>query len=347
MFEMTAQEIAEMADGELYGPGDVIIRGVRPLEEAGETDLAFVAKESLSEKAARCRAAALITPRVIEGYSGTQILCGDPELAVSQVLGRIHEELFSRRPGISESACIDAGATLGQRVSVGSHAVIEGGAVIGDDVTIYPLVYIGRRSRIGPRTTLHPHVTICDEVEIGSDCSVDANCVIGGGGFRYVQRDGRSIELRHVGGVRVGDGVDVRVLSSIDRGMLQNTVVGDGVKIAQHCEIAHNCRIGDHCVLSGYVRLAGSVTLGKGVMLAADVAIVDHVHVGDGAVLAAGSAVIADVKPGERLLGAPARPMMEQIRIVALEGRLPEMYRRLRELEEEVESLKKHLGETA
>jgi UDP-3-O-[3-hydroxymyristoyl] glucosamine N-acyltransferase len=229
---------------------------------------------------------------------------------------------------------------------VGSHAVIEEGAVLGDDVTIYPMAYVGRGVRIGPRTVVHPHVTICEGVEIGSDCLLHPNCLIGDEGFGLIQREGRSVRRRQVGGVRIGDRVEVGGFCSIDRGMMEDTVIGSGVKMDKHCHIAHNCRIGDDCVLVAYARLAGSVTVGRGCILAADVGISDHVTVGDGVMIGAGSALMSDVKSGERVLGAPARPIGEAMRIMALEGKLPEMHRTLVQLKKEVESLKTRLEKT-
>jgi len=346
MFRMTAQEIAGLAGGELAGPGDVVVTGVRPLGSAGPTDLAFVAKEALLDQAGASRAGVLLAARKVEGYGGTQVICHDPELAMATVLERMHREMFPRPTGISNLACIEPGAVLGERVSVGAYAVIEKEAVIGDDVTIYPLVYVGRGAQIGPRTTLHPHVTVCSRAQIGADCTVHPNCVIGDEGFGYIQREGRSIKFWHVGAVRIGNSVEIRGLTSIDRGMIEDTVIGEGVKIDKHCHISHNCRIGDQCVLAGYARMAGSVTLGRGVMMGADSSVSDHLTVGDGAILGARAGVITKVKPGEHMLGTPARPRNETMRIVATWPRLPDMLRQLGELKKEVEALKKRLEET-
>jgi len=345
MFKMMAREIAELVGGELAGPGEVTISGVGPLDSARPMDLAFVAREALFGKVAACRAGALLTMRKVEGYGGTQIICEDPELAMATVLEKMHGELFPKPTGISGLACIDPDAVLGQRVSVGAYSVIEKGAVVGDDVTIYPLVYVGRGAQIGPRTTLHPHVTVCERAQIGADCTVHPNCVIGDEGFGYVQRGGRSVKLWHVGGVRIADNVEIRGLTSVDRGMIDDTVVGEGVKIDKHCHISHNCRIGDRCVLAGYARMAGSVTLGRGVMMGADSSISDHLTVGDGAILGARAGVITKVKPGEHMLGTPARPRNETMRIVATWPKLPDMLRQLAALQKEVEDLKKRLGE--
>ena len=343
MFRMTAQQIAEIAGGRLQGAGDATVAGVRPLEDAGPSDLAFLAKKELVEKAGTSRAAVLLTAWQVAGFAGAQVICKDPELALTHVLAALRAAQFPCPTGISTSAVISPRARLGQNVSVGAWSVIEDGAELGDGVVVYPLAYVGRNVHIGTRTVIHPHVTIGDGTRIGADCIVHPGAVIGDDGFGFIQREGRSIKREQVGGVCIGDNVEIGGLTSIDRGMIQDTVVENGVKIDKHCHVAHNCRIGEHSILAGYARMGGSVTIGRGAVMAAGSGIVDHKTIGDGAVLAAGTGSISDVKPGETVMGYPARPLREQLRINALEGKLPDMHRRLMELEKEVEALKKRL----
>jgi len=345
MIAMTSEQIAALVQGELRGPANVVITGVRALDGAGEADLSFVAQEDLVPTARESKAGALITHWPIDGYAGAQIVCSDPELAVCRLLETVQNQEPHRPSGISESACISASATLGERVAVGACSVIEDDVVLGDDVAVGAMVCIGRGVRIGARSVIRSHVTIGHYVQIGSDCVFHPNCVVGDDGFGYIQRDGRSIKMPHVGSVRIGNNVEIRGLSSVDRGMVEDTVIGDGVKIDKHCQVAHNCHVGDHCVLAGGTLLGGSVTLGRGVLLGGRVGITDHVTVGDGARLAAGSAVIGNVKAGETVSGHPARPIGQSRRIWALEGRLPEMSRRLKALEEEMRSLRERLPE--
>jgi len=343
---MTSEQIAGLVEGELRGTADVLITGVRSLEQAGEADLSFVAKEKSLAVAARSHAGALITGWPVEGYAGAQIICADPELAVCRVLEAIHTEQFARPTGLSRSAEISRSATLGERVAVGSQAIVEDGACLGDEVVIYPLAHVGRGVRIGARTVIHPNVTIGEGTVIGSDCVVHPNCVIGDDGFRFIQRDGRSIKMVHIGSVRIGDGVEIGGLSSIDRGMVEDTVIGDRVKIDKHCHIAHNCHVGDDCVLAGGALLGGSVTLGRGVILGGRVGIADHLELGDGARVAAGSGVLSNVKAGEIVSGYPARPLGKTRRIWALESRLAEMHETLAALKEQVRSLKDRLAQS-
>jgi len=339
MLKMTAQEIAELVGGKLVGAADLALTGMLPLEDAGESDLAFVAKKDMCKAAAESRAGAIVTAWQIDGYGGVQILCDDPELAASKVLRKHHEAMFPQPVGLSKRAFISPKAKLGERVAVGHFAVIEDDAEIGDDVVIYPLAYVGRGVKIGPRTVIHPNAMLYDRVEVGAGCCVHANVVIGDEGFRFIQRDGLSIMLPHIAGVKLGDNVDIRAVSTIARGMLLDTVVGNDVKIGKHCHVAHNCRIGDRTVLAGSDTFGGSVTIGEGVMIGGAAAVSDHINIGDGAVIGAGSGLMSNVGPGETYWGMPARPLKLQMRIEALLNKLPEMRRKLLELEKTVADL--------
>jgi UDP-3-O-[3-hydroxymyristoyl] glucosamine N-acyltransferase len=345
MFVLTTGEIANLTDGKLRGAEDVRISGIRPLESAGRNDLAFLADKSLYQQASQCQAGALLTKTWLEGFEGVQILCDDPELALSRVLDVIHKRMFSHPEGVSQSAAISPEATLGSDVAVGQFSVIEPGARLGDNVIVYPLVYIGRNVTIGNNTVIYPHATIFAGVEIGESCIIHPNTVLGDDGFGFIQRKGRHVKYEHVGKTKISDDVEIGALSSIDRGMIADTCVEEGTKIDEHCMIAHNCSIGKHCILAGYARMAGSVRVKDNAILAADVRIADHKTIGEKAVLGAGTGVAKDIEDGARVWGTPARPFRQQMKIKALQGRLPEMHQRLKKLEDTVESLKKLLEE--
>jgi UDP-3-O-[3-hydroxymyristoyl] glucosamine N-acyltransferase len=343
MLSLTTQQIAELAGGELRGDGNVRITGVGSLETAGPSDLAFVAKKKLLPAAAACKAGAILTAEPVDGYQGAQIICEDVELTVARLLGRLRHARFARPQGVSEAARIARTASIGRGVAVGPYAVIDEETVVEDNVVVHALSYVGRGCRIGEGTVIYPHATVCDGVTIGRNCILHPGCVVGGEGFGFIQRDGRSIRLPHVAGVRIGDDVEVGPNACVDRGMLEDTVIGNGVKMDNFCNVAHNCRIGDHTIMAGFTRIAGSTVIGKGVVMGADSRVVDHKKIGDGATLGAGTSVMADVEAGAIMLGTPARPARETLRIMAMEGKLPEMHRRLMALEKQVEELKASL----
>jgi len=326
-----------MIGGRLVGPEDVSVQNAHTLEGAGEGDLAFLRGAEGREKAAGCRAAVIITPVELEGFSGTQVVCEDAELAMATVL----EELAD----VSARASVSAGATLGKDVVVGAGASIGEGTVIGDGAVIYPNVFIGRDCRIGARTVIFANCSIHDRVRIGEDCVLQYNAVIGAEGFGFLQRGGKQIKLAQVGTVIIGNRVEIGALTTVDRAMLDATVIEDGTKIDNHCHVAHNCHIGPDCIMAGAAKMAGSVTVGRGVILAEDSGISDHVNIGDGAIVGARSGVHADIKPGDIVLGEPSRPISVQRRIFALMGRLPQMSDRLRALEKKLkEQAEPHQG---
>jgi len=343
MPKLTAAQIAQMVGGELRGPGETVIAGVASVDKANRGDLSFIRDAKLTKLAAASRAGAIISPCCIEGYEGSLIICDDAELAFCRVLERFAEERFPRPEGVSPHAFVSSRATLGAGASVGHFAVIEDDVTLGSGAVVYPLVYVGRGARIGDRTVLYPHVSVREGVEVGADCIIHCNTAIGDDGFGYIQREGRHVKLPQVGGVRIGNGVEISGFVTVQRAMLDETVVEDGVKIDSHSHLAHSTCVGEHSLLVAYAKLAGSVKLGKGVLVMGDVSITDHVTVGDGAVLAAGSGVHRDVKPGQVVWGYPAREHGLQRRIWAVQGKLPEMHRRLKELEEQVASLREQL----
>ncbi len=345
MPEFTAKELAELVGARLVGPPDVVITDVREPRQAGPRDLAFVRDREHLETAAGCRAGILLAPAEPEGFQGAVLLCEDPESAAARVLEEFAAARFPPPTGVSPRAAVSPDAELAGTVAVGPGAFVGEGAVLEDGVVIHPGACVGRRCRIGPRTVVCANASIHDGVTIGADCIIHYNAVVGAEGFGFLQRDGANVKVPQVGSVRLGDGVELGALSTIDRGTVEDTVVESGTKIDNHCHIAHNCHVGPDCIMAGGSKLAGSVRLGRGVIVAVDVGISDHVTVGDGAVLGAGTGVHSDVEAGAVLLGRPARPIGEQRRIYALTGRLPRLFDKLRKLEKRIKRLEQRRGE--
>ena len=343
MPRLTAKEVCGMVDGELHGDPEKAITGVASPETASGGDMAFIADEDRAEEAGRSGASVLLAPCAVDDFGGALIVCEDPEMAAREVLQRFAAERFEPPEDVSPDARIADNAEVAEGAAVGSGAVIGPHAKIGEGAVIYPLAYVGPRSRIGPRTVVYPHVTIREDVEIGRDCIIHSNTSIGADGFGFIQREGEHVKMPHVGSVRIGDEVEVGSLVTVHRAMLDETVIEDGVKIDSHSHVAHNCRVGARSLMVGYSKLAGSVELGEGVIMAEDSGVNDHVKVGDGAIVAGGSGVKSDVEPGEAVWGYPARPMGQQRRIWAIQGRLPDMHRKLNRLEKEVKELRSQL----
>lgn len=339
-FDYSVAEIAGWLGGKVEGDGEKRILGIRSLVQAGPEEISFVRDPKYLKEAAQSQAGALIVPEAQPDISAVQIVVTDAFAAMAVLLTK-YEELGTPRPkGVSSRAEIAEGVELGEGVAVGAFTVIEEGAKIGVAAIIYGRVYIGHDTEIGAGTIVYPQVSIRERVTIGERCVIHSGTVIGDDGFGYLQRDGRHLKIPQIGTVVLGNDVEVGSICTIDRAALDETRIGDGVKIDNHSHIAHNVDIGEHSLLVAYAKIAGSVKIGKGVTVAEDCGINDHAVIGDGAIIGGGSNVYQKkVGPGEVLWGSPAKPIQLEKKIQALIKRLPEYREKIRDLEKRVKEL--------
>jgi UDP-3-O-[3-hydroxymyristoyl] glucosamine N-acyltransferase len=235
-------------------------------------------------------------------------------------------------PGVASTARIAKGATIGQRASIGEYAIIGENAKLGDAVVIGSHCVVGDGVSIGEGTRLWPGVTIYPRATLGARTLVHSGARIGCDGFGYVFRDGAHHKIPHVGRCIIGDDVEIGANSTIDRGSIDDTVIGNGTKIDNLVHIAHNVRIGEKCLLMAQVGVAGSVIVGDGAILAGQAGISGHLSIGAGARVAAQAGVFGDIPAGESWSGYPARPHREALRASAATFKLAGMMRRLEKL---------------
>ncbi len=345
MVRFRLAEIARLIRGELIGDGDITITGVAPLEEAGEGDLTFVEDLNLLPLGEKTKAAAVIAPReAAHTIRKPLIVTEDPKLAFSKVL-----ELFAPGPsipvGVHPTAIVAKGAHLGQRVAIGPYVVIEEGVRIGDDVVIYPFVFIGREADIGEKTIIYPHVFIGERVTVGRRCIIHAGAAVGADGFGYLHTPEGHYKIPQIGTVIIEDDVEIGANSTIDRATVSATRIGAGTKIDDQVHIAHNCVIGRNCVLCGQVGIAGSTTLGDNVVLGGQAGVSDHCRIGSNITIAAQAGVFGDLTEPGVYSGYPARPHTQQLRVMALVQKLPDLVGQLKELRKQVEELSKLIEE--
>jgi len=328
----TVAEVALIAGGELHGDASVVITGVASLESARAGDLTFATREHLV-RAASTAASAIVLPQVVPALRIPQIVTAHPYLAFSRFLREVERERADLPQGIHPTAVVDPTAALGPEVALGPCAVVGARACIGARSRIGAHVVIGADCTLGEDVLIYPNVTIRERVRIGNRVIIHSGTTIGGDGFGYIQYEGRHVKVPQVGTVEIGDDVEIGCNCTIDRATMEKTVIGRGVKMDNHCHIAHNCIIGEDCLLVAYARIGGGTILGKGVLLAEDVGVTDHVKLGDGCIIGGTGKVSKDVPAGAIWWGNPAQDIKREKRERAALRRLPELFERVKELE--------------
>ncbi|MEK7668373.1 MAG: UDP-3-O-(3-hydroxymyristoyl)glucosamine N-acyltransferase [Gemmatimonadota bacterium] len=321
---LTAAEAAVLVGGVLIGDGAVPLCGVAPLDRAGPEDLSFLAHGRYLPAFQASKAGAVLVKAEDQGAQpgpATRIVVGDPHAAMLRVVSRLYP-VPPRVTGIHPSAVVEPGVTLGADVALGPHAVVGAGATLGDRVTVLAGSVVGAGVSVGDDTTLHPGVVLYPGAQVGARVVLHAGVRVGVDGFGYVQGPAGHQKIPHVGRCIIGDDVEVGANTTIDRGSVDDTVVGPGTKIDNLVHIAHNCRIGARCLVMGQVGIAGSTRVEDDVILAGQVGLAGHLTVGRGARIAAQSGVMADVPAGATYFGSPARAHREAMRAVAVLYRL-------------------------
>jgi UDP-3-O-[3-hydroxymyristoyl] glucosamine N-acyltransferase len=275
--------------------------------------------------------------RDVPAGRGTRIIVKEPLEKLLALLPRLYPEA-PLSPGVAPTARIGKAATLGERVSIGEYAVIGAGATIGADVAIGAHSVVGERATVGDGSRLWPGTTIYPGATLGRRVMIHSGARIGCDGFGYVFRDGAHNKIPHVGRCIIGDDVEIGANTTIDRGSIDDTVIGNGTKIDNLVHIAHNVRIGEKCLIMAQVGVAGSVTIGDGAVLAGQAGISGHLSIGAGARLAAQAGVFGDIPAGETWSGYPARPHRDSLRASAAVFKLAGMIRRLEKLLESSET---------
>lgn len=337
---LTAAAIARLVGGELAGDGAAAVASIAPLDRARGDQLSFCGSARygpLMESSAA--GVVLVSPEMAATPSSARarIMVAKPHDALLSLIPRLYRAP-DRVPGIHPTAVIGAGAALGEAPSIGPYAVVEAGAVLGDRVTIGAHSVIGSGARLGHDTQIYAGVTIYARAQLGQRVIVQSGARIGSDGFGYVFRDGHHEKIPHVGGCILEDDVEVGANSTIDRGSIDDTVVGAGTKLDNLVHIGHNVRVGKLCLLMAQVGVAGSVRIEDGAILAGQVGVSGHHTIGKGATLAAQAGVFGDIPAGETWSGYPARPHKEALRAQAALFKLPALLRRIERLLERSES---------
>jgi UDP-3-O-[3-hydroxymyristoyl] glucosamine N-acyltransferase len=333
-FVLTAAAIADAVGGRVVGDGAAAIRRVAPLDRAGEGDLSFlgVAKYAAAFTGTKATAV-LVSPELAEtpGDVPARIIVDKPQEALLKLLPRFHRAARVV-PGVHASAIVSPLATLGEGASIGPYAVVADRVKVGAGSVIGSHCVLAEGVEIGDGTQLYPSVTVYAGSRIGNRVTLHAGARIGSDGFGYVQHDGRHLKIPHVGRCIIEDDVEIGANTTVDRGSIDDTVIGAGTKIDNLVQIGHNVRIGKVCLIMAQAGIAGSVRVEDGAMILGQVGISGHHTIGKGARLAAQAGVFGDIPAGETWSGYPARPHKEALRAQAAMFKLPSLLRRIERL---------------
>ena len=333
-FALTAASIADAVGGTLIGDPSVEVGAVAPLDRASRRDLSFLGTAKYAGLMATTHAGVvLVSPELAEapGEVGARIVVAKPQEALLSLLPRFYRAPVAQT-GIHETAVIGRRVSLGSNVAIGAYAVIGDGVVIGDRTVIGPHCVLGPSVIVGADCHLISQVTLYTGAVVGDRVMIHAGARIASDGFGYVQRGGAHVKIPHVGRCIIESDVEIGANTTIDRGSIDDTVVGAGTKIDNLVQVAHNVRIGKLCLIMAQVGIAGSVRVEDGAMLLGQVGVSGHHTVGKGAILAAQAGVFGDIPAGETWSGYPARPHKQALRAQAALFRLPDLLRRIERL---------------
>jgi UDP-3-O-[3-hydroxymyristoyl] glucosamine N-acyltransferase len=338
MAELTIAEVARIAGGEVEGDGARVVRGVKPLDEAGPDELSFVAEARYFPYIQASRAGAVLVARSADAPLGpgmTAVRVDDPRRALARVLPALYPEA-PPEPGVHPTAIVGEGALVAATATVGPYAVIGAGTRVGERARIGAHVVVGRDCVVDADAVIHPQTTLYDRVVVGERSIVHSGARLGADGFGYVFEGGAHRKVPQVGGCRLEADVEVGANTTIDRGSVGDTVVGRGTKIDNLVQVGHNCRIGRHVIVVSQVGISGSTRVGDGAVLGGQAGIQGHIEIGAGARIGGQAGVFGDVGAGETVSGYPARPHREALRVQAATFKLPELMKRLKEIERAV-----------
>jgi UDP-3-O-[3-hydroxymyristoyl] glucosamine N-acyltransferase len=333
----TTAQIAKELDGEVIGDASLKLTGFAPATVARAGDLTFAENETFFQKAEQSAAAAILIDGPFTSVAKALIRVANARIAFARVLPLFFpERVFA--PGLHPSAVVDKSAQIDPTAHVGPYSVIGENVKIGPGVVLQGGNYVGRNTVIGAQSRLFPNVVIYDQTQIGQRVRIHAGAVIGADGFGYVADAGVHRKVPQVGHVILQDDVEIGANVTIDRGALGPTTVGKGTKIDNLVQIAHNVSLGEHCLVVAQVGVAGSTKIGHRTTLAGQVGIAGHLKIGNNVTIAAQSGVMHDVPDGGKWLGAPAQPDRQAKRQMIALQHLPELMRRVGELERRMES---------
>ncbi len=359
----TQEEISALVNGILTKNNDAKVDKVAPPLLADETTLALALGEEEIANLANSKAKVALTPLGVSLDNISTIEVERPRLAMMKLL-HVFYEAPDTPVGIHPTAVVHPEAKLGKNVSVGPHAVISRGAVIGDNTKIMAGVYIGKFANIKESCLFHPNVCIGDFIQIGSRVIIHHGASIGADGFSFVtetpdnieqarqegeikggKEDQKVYKIPSLGSVEIGDDVEIGANTTIDRGTVENTTIGEQTKIDNLVMIGHNCKVGKCCMIVSQVGIAGSCVIGDRVVIAGQAGLADHISIGSDSIILAQAGVTKTHPPKSVLMGAPAVPRKDFLKRLKYLGEAEVMVQKYKKYQHLLEDYEKFLNE--
>ncbi|KHN61463.1 UDP-3-O-(3-hydroxymyristoyl) glucosamine N-acyltransferase [Dickeya fangzhongdai] len=338
MFSIRLDALAQQLDAQLHGDGDIVITAVASMHSAQAGQITFLSDSRYREQLSSTQASAVVlTEADLPFCDKAALVVKNPYLAYAR-MAQLMDTTPAPAQGIAPSAVIAPDARLGDGVSVGANAVIESGVELGNGAIVGAGCFIGKNARIGAGTRLWANVTIYHNVVLGEQCLIQSGAVIGSDGFGYANDRGNWIKIPQLGTVIIGDRVEIGASTTIDRGALDDTIIGNGVIIDNQCQIAHNVVIGDNTAVAGGVIMAGSLTIGRYCMIGGASVINGHMEICDKVTVTGMGMVMRPItEPGVYSSGIPLQPNKVWRKTAALVMNIDEMSKRLKAVERKLE----------
>ena len=340
---MKLREIADALGCELVGDPELEITGLAPMEQAGPSQLTFLANPKYAPKVKHTRAGAILISEPVRGLPIASLVSSNPYLDFARAL-----EMFYRpprpKPGVHPLASIAPTASLGEGASIGAFAVVGERVKIGQNAVLHPHVVVYEGVQIGDDFYAHSHAVVREFCRIGNRVTLGNGVVVGGDGYGFAHNaDGSHYKIVQSGVTVIEDDVEIQSLSSVDRATVGESRVKRGAKIDSLVQIGHACVVGEDNLICAQTGLAGSTVLGRNVTLTGQVGVSGHLTIHDNVIVYAQSGVGGDVKEGSVIAGSPAFDAREWLRTVTALPKLPELIKSLRELKKKMEQIEKKI----
>ena len=340
----TATQISLLLKGKIEGNPDSSVSNFGRIEEAKVSELAFLANPKYEDHLYTTNASIVIIGEALElkqPVNATLIRVADPYTAFASLLHHYQQLKTQQLQGVEQPSYVSTSAKLGENVYVAAFAYIGDKTEIGKNVKVFPGVFIGNNVKIGDNTILHPGVKIYHECKVGQNVTIHSGTVIGGDGFGFApQSDGTFKKVPQIGNVIIEDNVEIGSNATIDRATIGSTIIRSGAKLDNLIQIAHNVEIGSNTVIAAQAGVSGSTKIGQNVMIGGQAGVVGHIQIADGSRINAQSGVSKSIKiPGSTVTGSPAYDYSSALRSQAVTRNLPEMDKRISELENLIKQL--------